>query len=417
METVIEEPPPFKPFKEQRISYRKAKARLNIWHGPVRSGKTVGSINPWIKFIGTAPPGILIMTGKTNATLYRNVIKVMEEFLGDEMWYGMSEDSRLVRLWGREIFCFGANDERAEQKIRGLTVAGAYGDEVTLWPESYFSMMLSRMSVPGAKAFLTTNADHPMHWLKEHYLDRIDDLDMLDFTWPIDANTTLDPDFLRNIKKEYVGLWYRRFIMGEWCIAEGAVYDFFDEKIHTGRRFPNPVYYLASIDYGTNNPFTFGLYGVNREAIPKVWLIDEYYWNSKKKGRQKTDSEYSQDIKEFLDKKKIKPRKIYIDPSAASFELQLNRDGFYGVIHADNDVLPGIRTMSQMLKNGEYMWNRRCTNTTTEAYSYSWDEKASAKAGEDKVIKLHDHCMDRDRYMLHSEFGQDQLDYSRFNKV
>lgn len=402
-------------FKEQKKAFKKSIRRLNIWHGPVRSGKTISSILKWIHYIGTAPKGDLIMTGKTNGTLYRNVIRPMQEFLGDDMLYIQRNDGRVIEIWGREIFCFGANDERAEQKIRGMTVAGCYGDEVSLWPESYFTMMLSRMSVAGAKAFLTTNPDNPNHWLKTKYIEREDELDMKVFHWPIESNIFLPIPFIEALKKEYVGLWYRRFILGEWCAAEGAIYDFFDKKLHCGKNMPKAIYYIGAIDYGTNNPFTYGLFGVNPNATPQIWLEDEYWWDSKVKGKQKTDAEYSDDIKEFLGDRAKVVRNTYIDPSAASFELQMRRDGFTGIRHAINDVLPGIRTVSRMLKNGEYMIHRRCRHAIKEYYGYVWDEQATSKKGEDKPLKQSDHSMDMQRYALHSLYGEITLDYGLLN--
>jgi PBSX family phage terminase large subunit len=406
-------------FKKQKFSYWNANKRLNLWEGSVRSGKTHISIYKWIKFIGTAPPGDLIMTGKTNGSLYRNIIRPMKELLGDDMNYVSRHDSRLIEMWDREIFCFGANDESAEGKIRGLTVAGGYGDELTLWPQSYFKMHLSRMSVANAKFFGTTNPDNPHHWLKTEIINRAHELDCIVFKFLIDDNTALPPEFIAALKKEYVGLWYRRFILGEWCVAEGAIYDFFDESIHCVSRHPKAEYYIVSIDYATGNPTSFGLYGINRKARPKIWRERGYFWDSVKEGRQKTDSDYSKDLKKFLNytgsdftKPKIIPRKILVDPSAGSFKLQLKTDGFFNVENADNTVLDGIRTQAKMLQNGEYTIIKHSSNQPCidEYYGYVWDSK-SMKRGEDKPLKVNDHSKDEERYILHTEFGEEKLDY------
>jgi len=408
-------------FKQQKFSYRNSNRRINLWEGPVRSGKTVSSIFRWIKYIGNAPDGDLIMTGKTNGTLYRNIIRPMQELLGDDMYYHQELDSRVIDMWDRKIYCFGANDERAEAKIRGMTAAGGYGDEITLWPESYFMMHLSRMSVAGAKFFGSTNPDNPQHWLKT-MINRKNDLDMNVFHWPLEANMLsnggfLPDEFVEQLKKEYVGLWYRRFILGEWCVAEGAIYDFFDELIHVLRDAPSAArFYQVSIDYGTNNPTSFGLYGFNPHTKPRVWRERGYFWDSKKEGRQKTDREFSKDLRRFLGT--IKPRKIIIDPSAASFKLQLKKDGFLNVVDAENEVVDGIRTQARMLQSGEYAiinhpTNQPCIN---EYYGYVWDEKAS-KRGEDKPLKEGDHTKDDERYLLHTNFGQESLDLSILTRM
>lgn len=403
-------------FREQKLSYRNSKKRLNIWDGPVRSGKTVASINRWIKFIGNAPEGDLLMTGKTNGSLYRNIIRPMEELLGDDMYYHTEKDTRVVDIWDRKIFCFGANDERSESKIRGGTFAGGYGDELTLWPESYWQMMLSRFSVGGAQFFGTTNPDNPQHYLKKKFINRAGELDMSLFNWPIEANIHLPKEYLEALKKEYVGLWYRRYILGEWCVAEGSVYDFFDEALHIGRKMPRPRYHLVGVDYGTGNPTSYGLYGVNPQSTPKIWRIKGYWWDSRARGRQKTDSEYSQDMKDWLGD--IKPRAIIVDPSAASFKAQLKKDHKYFVKDAANDVLDGIRTQAKMLKSGDYMIQLNDSNQPCidEYYSYVWNAN-SAKKGLDEPLKENDHTKDEERYILFTEFGGDRLDYSILNRM
>lgn len=416
-------------FRKQKFTYWNSNKRINIWEGSVRAGKTIASIWRWIKYIGNAPPGDLIMTGKTNGSLYRNIIRPMYELLGDDMHYTNKHDSRVVELWGREIFCFGANDESSEGKIRGMTVAGGYGDELTLWPESYFKMHLSRMSVKGAAFFGSTNPDNPNHWLKTQIIGRKKELNANSFHFKIDDNDQrnggfLPPEFIDALKKEYVGLWFRRYILGQWCVAEGAIYDFFDEDIYCVYKHPKARYHLVGIDYGTGNPTSIGLYGVNPNTRPRIWRERGYFWDSKKEGRQKTDSEYSQDLKKFLgmtfdsEHDKIVPRKIYVDPSAASFKLQLKKDGFLGVKDANNDVLDGIRTQGKMLKNGAYTIIRHRSNQPCidEYYGYVWDENA-AKKGEDKPSKTGDHSKDEERYVLHSEYGEEHLDYRLLNRM
>lgn len=397
---------------KQRWSIREANKRINLWEGSVRSSKTWASLFAWIRYIGHAPDGDLLMTGKTDRALYRNVIKPMQNFLGSDFkyWQGRGEAS----LWGRTIHIVGANDERSEGKIRGMTCAGAYGDEVSLWPQSFFKMMLSRMSMEGSQFFGTTNPDSPYHWLKTDFIDRVTELDMASFHFLIDDNPFLPKSYIENLKNEYIGLWYKRFILGLWVIAEGAIYDFWNEKIHCIKRRPIAKNWYCSIDYGTGNPTGFGLFGYNPNSMPRIWLDREYFYDARAVGRSKTDSEFSADLKEFLGD--IVPKKIIVDPSALSFKTQLKRDGFLFVQDANNDVLDGIRTQARLLKNGTYAVGDDCEHTKKEYGGYVWDERAQ-KRGEDKPIKENDHTKDFERYMLHTVFGDKKLDLEKLTTV
>jgi len=379
-------------------SIEESTARLNIWWGAVRSSKTVCSLVRWIEFIQTAPPGELLMAGKTERTLKRNILDPLSEIVGPRRFRynrGMGE----AELLGRRVYIAGANDERAEGKIRGMTIAGAYGDEITLWPESFFKMLLSRLSVEGAKFFGTTNTDSPYHYLKQEYLDN-GELDLNQWHFKIEDNYNLPPEYVDNLKREYSGLWYKRLIDGLWVLAEGAVYDMFDEDYHViDERPAEPTSYYVSIDYGTGNPTAFGLYAVNGNM---AWKEKEYFYDHTRHGRQKTDAEFSQDLKDFLGN--IRPRAIIVDPSALSFKTQLKKDGFANVKDADNEVVDGIRTQASMLQQGRYFVMRNCTETIREYSGYVWDAKAQER-GEDKPLKQNDHTKDEERYFLHTVFG------------
>lgn len=407
-------------FKKQRRAYRNSTHRYNVWDGSIRSGKTVGSLPAWIKFVGTAPKGDLIMTGKTNGTLYRNVIRPMQDLLGNDLNY--SSGKQTATLWGREIFLFGANDERAEGKIRGMTVAGSYGDEITLWPDSYFRQMQGRMSPPGARFFGTTNPDSPFHWFKTDVLDQRAEvvgrggIDVGYFHFEIDDNTFLSPEYISSIKREYRGLWYKRFILGLWVLAEGTIYDFFDEDEHVIKRRPNGDHtktsYHLSIDYGTDNPFVALVIGHNPTTKPRVWCEAELVWDSKKEGRQKTDFQYSRDVRTFMQATGYTFDWVVVDPSAASFKVQLMQDGVYNIKDANNAVLDGIRTQARMLSIGDYAICEDCTYTIGEYGAYTWDPKAS-KRGEDKPLKTGDHTKDAERYDLYTFYGENIYDLDK----
>lgn len=393
-------------------------ARINIWEGAVRSGKTYGTYFRWILYVKSAPPGDLLLTAKTLDTLKTNIVDPLSQIVGPANARFM-QGNRSFYLFGRKHVCRGANDEAAEEKIRGATFAGALGDELTLWPESYWNMMHSRLSVPGAQFFGTTNPDGPSHWLKRNVIDRGDELNRLaaqqgfrphikSFHFTIDDNPSLAPDYVSALKTQFTGLWYRRFVLGEWCLAEGVVYDMFDKKAHcvdtdAVRAKANFKHYIVGCDYGTSNPTTFLLIGFNSAKGP-FFVVDEYYYDSAKAGRQKTDAQYAVDMKAWLAKNKVRPRAIYVDPSAASFITELKNSGIH-VMEADNAVLDGIRFVGSLFANKKlYIDRRNCPNLESELEQYTWDTKAQAR-GEDKPIKDHDHAPDALRYGLFTAFG------------
>jgi PBSX family phage terminase large subunit len=399
--------------QKQAWSIKRATKRLNIWDGSVRSGKTVGTIYAFLKYIPTAPPGDLLLAGKTIDALKRNVISPIQDLVGEHATYhpGLRE----MRIFGRTLYTVGASDERSEGKIRGATIAGGYGDELTLWPESFFNMTLSRMSVAGAQFFGTTNPDNPNHWLKKKFIDRKEYLDMARFHFKIDDNPFLPREYVEALKKEYVGLWYKRFIEGLWCVAEGAIFDFFDESKHVLQTYPEASYYDVGIDYGTTNPCVFILFGVNPNGQPKIWAEREYYYDPVKLNRQQTDVEFSKDFKSFIEPVAKKVRNIYCDPSAESFQLQLRRDGVYGLQDANNEVLDGIRTVARMLQHGDFAIYKECKNYINEMYSYAWNPKRQM-IGEDVPLKVNDHAQDCARYVIFSKYGDpdNSYDISKF---
>lgn len=386
--------------------------RINIWGGPVRSGKTVHSLMRWLEFILTAPHGDLWMIGRTSGSLERNILAPLKDFTGGAFTYSFSQN----KAWfgGREIYIIGASNKDAEGRIRGSTAAGVYGDEVTLWPAEVFRQLGLRMSVKGAKAFYTTNPDGPYHWLKVEYIDKRrkpgqpDGLDVAYFEWPIKANTTLDAEYVTNLEKEYAGLWHKRFIQGLWVAAEGAIYDFWDEDLHTitPDDMPEADYHVLSLDYGTSNATAGGLFGVRKADRPgelRAWMAREFYYSGRETGKQLTDGQMAQSLVDWLDGTPVKH--VILDPSAASFRAELRERGF-DVIDADNDVLNGIRHQAQMLSSGQYRVGSNCPHTIREYSAYLWDPKATAR-GQDKPVKDNDHTKDAERYFLLTEFPMD----------
>lgn len=384
---------------KQIDSLQHSSARINIFEGPVRAGKSFIALLRWLDFCDKGPSGPLIICGRTDKTIKRNIIMPLQDMIGKSVQYSIGKGE--VRLYNRTMYVVGANDDRAEAKIRGSEFAGALIDEVSLLPENFFKMLLSRLSIDGAQLFASTNPDSPYHWIKRDFIDRQDELDIKVFSFNIRDNPSLGEKYIEDLSNEYQGLWHKRYILGEWVLADGAVYDFFDDH-HIIAGVPGVAdYYIVGVDYGTTNPCVFSLIGYNSGIYPNMWLEKEYYYDSKKALRQKSDYEYSMDLIEFIRGYNVK--KIYIDPSAASFKQELRRNGIYNVIDAKNDVIPGIRFQAQLLSNGTYKICSNCTETIKEYRNYLWDSKASDK-GEDKPLKQFDHSMDAQRYALYTHF-------------
>lgn len=385
---------------KQFKSLKRSNSRINIFEGAVRSGKSFISLIRWLEFIRSGPPGNLILVGRTDRTIKRNIIDPLHDLVGNAVSYSIGKGE--VTLYGRTMFVVGANDERAEAKIRGSEFAGALIDELTLIPESFFKMLLSRLSVRNAKLFATTNPDSPFHWVKRDFIDRKDELDLSVFSYNIYDNPSLPKEVVEALKKEYRGLWYTRFIEGKWVLAEGAVYDFFEEKTHVIDFPPGPAdYYIVGVDYGTTNPCAFVMIGHNPYQYPNTWLEKEYYFDSKISQRQKSDYEYAQDFIDFVQGFNVK--QIYIDPSAASFKRELQRQGIDSIKDAENEVLAGIRYQATLLSSGAYKICSNCTNAIKEYMTYVWDAK-STQRGLDKPLKQNDHIKDAERYALYTHF-------------
>lgn len=383
------------PFSQTgRRSLLESTARLNIWEGAVRSGKTVASLIRWIEFIAASAPGPLLMVGKTERTLKRNILDPLQDILGASRMR-INTGTGEAKILKRRVYLAGANDERAEQKIRGLTLAGAYGDELTLWPESFFKMLLSRLSAPGAALFGTTNPDSPYHWLKRDYLDRAQELDLASWSFKLADNLSLDESYVRNLGREYTGLWRRRFIEGAWVVAEGVIYDMFDPERHVFQDGPSGTHETyVGVDYGTTNPTVFLKATVDGTGC--VWVIDEWrYDSSERGGRQMSDVEFSAALKAFA----AGSRFIFIDPSAASLRVQAYHDGIRNAAPADNAVLDGIRNVAGLLASNRLLISGKCKGLLSEMTTYSWDP-AAQKRGADAPLKQGDHSVDALRYLV-----------------
>lgn len=393
---------------KQEVSIAHSTARICVWSGAVRSGKTIASLLRWLIYVANAPRGgQLIVGGKTFDTVARNVFGP----LMDPAITGPA--ARLVKytrgaptatIFGRVVEIVTANDARAENRLRGMTCAGAYVDEATLVPEAYWTQLLARLSVPGAQLFATTNPDNPSHWLRQKFLLRAGELNLRHWHFTLDDNHSLDLAYVASLKQEYVGLWFKRFIEGLWVVAEGAVYDMWDPDRHVVDLLPPMWRWIAvGVDVGTTNPFDAVLLGV---AGDTVYAASEWRHDSKVARRSLTDEEYSARLRGWLggyqavgaSQAGVWPEMVAVDPSAASFMQQLFRDG-WSPTPADNGVLDGIRTVSSLLGANRLRVHRSCKHLIDEFAGYAWDDK-KAQRGIDAPIKVDDHALDALRYAV-----------------
>jgi len=391
--------------KQRMLSYKQAKvihnahARWNILSGAVRSGKTYGSFFLLPSRTIEQGEGNFLLVGKTERTLKRNVIDPLRELYGPDCVSQVYGDG-LVDIFGRKCYVVGANDERAVTKIQGIGLVYAYGDEVTTWPESFFEMLKSRLDKPGAKFDGTCNPGSPHHWLKQ-FIDTTDGRWLKHFHFQLDDNPFLDQDFVEALKTEYTGVWFQRYVLGQWVIAEGVVYDMFDAARHVTADIPSIKKYWVGVDYGTSNATAFVLLGVGSDN--RLYALREYRHEAGfDLARSKTDAQYAEDFVNWLGD--IKPEWIFIDPSAKSFRLTLwNLRGKYPALFkvaaANNEVLDGIRKISSLLSAEKLFIHKSCKGLQEEFASYAWDPKAQER-GEDKPIKEHDHSLDALRYAI-----------------
>lgn len=366
-----------------------------IADGAVRSGKTLCMS---LSFVLWAMNGFnktnFALCGKTVNSLKRNVVYPLLPILrsrGFDIKEKMTEGLMVISTKSKTnyFYMFGGGDEASREKIQGITLGGVLFDEAALLNENFVNQSAARCSVAGSKFWFNCNPEGPNHWFKKNWIDAEKNLLYLHFT--MDDNLSLSDEVKSRYKRMYTGVFYNRFILGQWVASDGVIYDMFGEDNifkDSGEPFEK---YFVSIDYGTQNPCVFLLWGLRN----KTWYaIKEYYYNGREKKVQKTDSAYADDLNEFLSG--INPVAIIVDPSAASFIAEIKSRG-YRVKKARNDVVDGIRLVGAMLSKNEIFFEKSLANTIEEFSSYVWDKSAVDK-GEDKPLKENDHAMDAVRY-------------------
>lgn len=393
--------------EKQKLFIENCKAKINIAHGSVRTGKTVGATIAFMFNVMTCPDSKIYIVGHTFDTAFRNVVRLimhseeLEMFRPFCTWSG--KKLYVTTLKGvKEITVLGAKDEGSIGAFQGDTYSLVYCDEITLYPLSIIEMINSRLSKPYSKMIATCNPSHPEHIIKK-WIDKYDiekDPNYYALHYTLEDNPFVDENYKNMLKNSSTGLFYKRNYLGLWCLAEGAIFECFDRALHVVSKPPRAAeYWIVGVDYGASNPFAAVLVGVNtgiqNQIGKKLWVEDELYWDHKNK-RHKTNSELADDLEKFIEPYAIKG--VYIDPSAASFKTELRKRGI-PCIDADNDVFNGIDYCVSELRKGNIQIMDNCKNLIKEIESYVWNPN-KAKIGEDEPLKQNDHAIDALRYAI-----------------
>lgn len=369
--------------------------RWNVKIGATGSGKSFVDYSVVIpkRLLAAKGEGLLVLLGNTKGTLERNILDPMREIWTPDLVGNISSDNT-VKLFGKKVYALGADNKKHMARIQGATFEYVYGDEITTWNEEVFQMLKSRLRCKHSHFDGTCNPDSPLHWFKK-FLDS--KADIYQQKYVIDDGV-LPADVVANIKTEYAGtVYYDRYVLGNWAIANGLVYPFFADDqgryLYTGRIEGLTGTFYVSIDYGTHNPCSMGLWCVgNNRAI----RIKESYYDSRKMLKQRTDEEHYTELEHLTTGRYI--QYVIVDPSAASFIETIRRHGKFQVLAADNNVLNGIRTTAALMNAGKLLIHESCKDAIKEFQSYCWDDEAQ----EDKVVKENDHAMDDIRYFANT---------------
>ena len=379
-----------------------------IADGSIRSGKTMSmSLSFVLWAMSNFNECNFAICGKTVGSCRRNVITPLLGMIRQRYRIKDKRSDNVITIESGNIknsfYIFGGKDESSQDLIQGITLAGVLLDEVALMPQSFVNQATGRCSVEGARFWFNCNPDTPYHWFYQNWIKKADEKKALHLHFTMDDNLTLSEETKKRYQSMYSGTFYERYILGLWVAAEGLIYPMFSKALHVVKEEPRHYSkYYVSVDYGTLNPFSAGLWGKSG----KIWYrIKEYYYDGRKQGYQKTDEEYYAELERLT--KGVNVTSVIVDPSAASFITVIRRKGRYNVIPADNNVLDGIRYTSDCIKNNKIKFNECCENTFAEFVSYVWDTKYAQKTGEDKPVKEHDHAMDDIRYFCYTVLSRE----------
>lgn len=368
-----------------------------ICDGAVRSGKTSLMMWAFVRWAMESFDGQRFgICGKTVDSATKNIVTPFISMRRAKDMYVIrwrrSDKVLEVQRGSRKNYfeVFGGKDESSYSLIQGRTLAGVLLDEVVLMPRSFVEQALARCSVEGARLWFSCNPGSPQHWFYQEWILKAKERNALHLHFEMRDNPGLSETVLKRYQNMFAGVFYDRYVLGLWCLAEGLVYPMFDKKRNIDDGSGGAGRYYVSIDYGTLNPMAMGLWRVHKgEAV----MEKEYYHSGRATNRQKTDEEYYRDLEEFAAGHDIE--RVIVDPSAASFLECIRRHGRFSVWKANNDVLDGIRFTGALIQSGRIRFNPSCKHAFEEFGLYCWDEDAA----EDKVIKENDHVMDSIRYL------------------
>ncbi|MBR1659344.1 MAG: PBSX family phage terminase large subunit [Oscillospiraceae bacterium] len=397
----------FRKFSRQQLAAMSWWSPGSPWHsrdavicdGAVRSGKTLCMGLGFFIWATASFNGMAFgLCGKTVTSLRRNVVRVLLPALREIGFIAEEKSTRgfVDVSWGghqNRFYLFGGRDESSAALIQGVSFAGVLLDEVALMPRSFVEQAIARCSVAGSRLWFNCYPDGPQHWFYREWIRKAEERNALYLRFRLEDNPGLSPAVAERYRRSFSGVFYRRFVLGEWVAAEGLIYDFFDESYLKPAPEGEMERWAVSCDYGTANPCSMGLWG-KREG---VWYrVREFYFDSRREGHQKTDGEYVADLLKLLDGRKADC--VVVDPSAASFIEALRRAGFR-VLGARNEVISGIRQTAEALKSGEIVICSGCGDAIREFALYRWQ---GADSVSDAPRKEHDHAMDDIRYFVSS---------------
>lgn len=374
-----------------------------ICDGAIRSGKTVCMVDGFFLWAMASFDGYSFgICGKTVESLRRNVVMNLQNWLGGvlQIREKRNENKLVVTYRGKtnSFFLFGGRDESSYMLVQGITLAGALLDEVALMPRSFVEQVCARCSVAGSKLWFNCNPAGPEHWFYKEWVCKAKERNALHLHFTMADNLSLDPKIRERYERMYSGVFYRRYILGQWCMAEGLVYEF-DRQKHVVDQVPEWGIWYISCDYGTLNPFSAGLWCVSEGRAVRV---AEYYYSGRGSSHMLTDEEYYEQLEKLAGDRYIQA--VIVDPSAASFIACIRRHGRFTVRKARNEVLPGIRLTANMLQAGVIRIGAGCVDAIREFGLYRWEEKGEV----DKPIKENDHAMDDIRYFCATVMRRDR---------
>lgn len=383
-----------------------------ICDGAVRSGKTLSMSIGFVSWSMTNfKNGSFAFCGKTITSLRRNVITPLVNVLGTLGFTCIEKISKNyidIRLCGisNRYYMFGGKDEASASLIQGMTLCGVFFDEVALMPRSFVEQALARCSVSNSRMWFNCNPENPYHWFYLEWIKKAEEKNALYLHFTMNDNPSLSDDIRLRYERLYSGVFYDRFILGKWTVSSGLVYPMIDRNIHFFDTPPdNFEKFVISCDYGTVNPSSFGLWGIS----DGIWYrISEYYYDSRREGISRTDEEHYLALESLAGDRCIDF--IVVDPSAASFIECIRRHSRFNVRKADNDVISGIRRVSDAIKLGKILFSSSCKDTAREFALYRWNDNS----GFDVPIKENDHAMDDIRYFVSSVLNENSDDNSFF---